>query len=108
MPLTYSAIAVQVADESFIQRVEFALLQDVNNGTTRMMALPATATDVTLAGQSDRLARKIVLDPHAWATTFARLLGVQLIAKSNLLDPAVTTDGDLFSAIGAIWTRFLG
>lgn len=107
MALTYQQMSVQASDESFIQRVEFALLQDANNGTTRMMALPAAATDVTLAGYSDRLARKIVADPHGWAITYARLLGVQLIAKTSLLDPAVTTDGDIFSAINAIWTRFL-
>jgi hypothetical protein len=100
-------MSVQTADEGFIQRVEYALLQDANNGTTRMMALPAAATDVTLAGQSDRLARKIVLDPHGWAVNYARLLGVQLIAKATLLDPSVTTDADIFSAINAIWTRFL-
>jgi hypothetical protein len=39
--------------------------------------------------------------------TFARLLGVQLIAKASLIDPAVTTDADLFAAIGAVWVRFL-
>lgn len=107
MPLTYVQMAVQASDESFIQRVQYALLQDVNNGTTRMTALPALASDVTLAGQSDRLARRIAADPHTWAVTFARLLGVQLIAKASLIDPAVTTDADLFAAIGAVWVRFL-
>jgi hypothetical protein len=108
MALTYQQLSLQAADESFIQRVQEALLQDVNNAATRMQAIPAAASDVTASGYSDRLARAIVADPHGWAIKFARLVAMQLIAKATLLDPAVTTDSDVFSAEGAVYARFYG
>jgi len=104
MALSYAALAQQSADESFIQRVEYALLQDVN--ANRLQTLPVAATDVTATGYADRLGRKIVADPHGWAVLFARLVAENLIAKANLLDPAVTTDGDIFSAVSAVYPKF--
>lgn len=104
MALTYSQLAQQSADESFIQRVEFALLQDVN--ANRLQALPVASTDVTATGYADRLGRAVIADPHGWAIKFARLVAEQLIAKTTLLDPAVTTDADIFSAEGAVFPKF--
>jgi hypothetical protein len=104
MPLSYAQMAQQSQDESFIQRVEYALLQEVN--ASRLQALPVAATDVTATGYADRLGRKVVADPHGWAILFARLVAEQLIAKATLLDPAVTTDGDVFSAISAVYPKF--
>lgn len=104
MALTYSELAQQSADESFIQRVEFALLQDVN--ATRLQPLPVATTDVTATGYADRLGRAIIADPHGWAIKFARLVAEQLIGKTTLLDPSVTTDGDIFSAEVAVFAKF--
>lgn len=105
MALSYSEMALQAHDTSFIQRVEFALLQDVN--ANKIQATTPANTDVTMAAQRDRLGRLIVRDPFSWATLFARLVALQLISKTTLLDPAVTTDGDIFSAEGAVYDRFL-
>jgi hypothetical protein len=107
MALKYTDIATQAATESFILRVQSALLQDVNNGTTRMLGSPPLVTDVTLPALVDRLARQIVADPHAWAIRFARLIAVQLIGKATLLDEAITTDGDIAAAEAAVFNRFL-
>lgn len=104
MPLSYQQMAQQQADESFIQRVQEALIQDVN--ANRLQALPVAATDVTATGYADRLGRKVVADPHGWAVTFARLVALNLIAKATLLDPAVTTDADIFSAVSAVYPKF--
>lgn len=104
MPLTYSQLAQQAADESFIQRVQEALIQDVN--ANRLQALPVALSDVTAAGYADRLGRRVVADPHGWAMIFARLVALNLIAKATLLDPAVTTDGDIFSAVSAVYPKF--
>lgn len=105
MALSYAQMALQSADPNFIQRVEFALLQDVN--ANRILATTPAATDVTTAAQQDRLGRMILRDPYGWATLFARAIAVQLIAKNTLLDPAVTTDADLFSAESALYPKFV-
>jgi hypothetical protein len=105
MALTYSQMSVQAADESFIQRVQEALIQDCN--ANRVQATTPASSDVTMPGQRDKLGRRILLDPHAWAVTFARVVAINLIAKATLLDPAVTTDGDIFSAVSAVYDRFL-
>jgi hypothetical protein len=97
-------MAVQSTDESFIVRVQEALIQDVN--ANRLQALPVANTDVTATGYADRLGRKIVADPHSWAIAFSRLVALNLIAKSSLIDPAVTTDGDIFSAVSAVYPKF--
>ncbi len=104
MPLTYSQMAVQAADESFVQRVQYALLQDVN--ANRLQAVPVAATDVTATGYADRLGRSVVADPHGWAVKFARLVAENLISKASLIDPAVTTDPDIFSACSAVYPKF--
>jgi len=104
MALSYSQLAQQAADESFIQRVQEALIQDVN--ANRLQALPVALADVTASGYADRLGRKVVADPHGWATTVARLVALNLIAKSDLLNPAVTTDADIFSAVSAVYPKF--
>jgi hypothetical protein len=105
MALTYSQLAVQAADESFIQRVQEALIQDCN--ANRVAATTPANGDVTMSGQRDKLGRRILLDPHSWAITFARVIAINLIAKATLLDPAVTTDADIFSAESAVYDRFL-
>lgn len=105
MALSYSQMAFQAKDESFIDRVQFALLQDVN--TNRLQATPPTATDVTIAAQRDRLGRVIVANTRVWATICARLVAEQLIAKSTLLSETVTTDGDIFSAVSAVYDKML-
>ena len=46
-------------------------------------------------------------DPWTWATLFARVVAINLIAKTTLLDPAVTTDADIFSAESAVYDRLL-
>jgi hypothetical protein len=104
MPLSYTVMAQQSMDEAFIQRVEYAMLQDVN--ANRLQTLPVAATDVTATGYADRLGRAIVASPRSWAEKFARLVAENLIAKSTLLDPAVTTDADLFSACSAVYPKF--
>lgn len=105
MALTYSQLAAQASDSAFIQRVEFALVQDCN--ANRVQATTPAAGDVTMTGQRDRLGRRVLVDPLTWATLFARVAAVNLIAKATLLDPAVTTDGDVFSAVTAVYDRFL-
>lgn len=105
MALTYTEMANQSHDANFVQRVQMALLQDVN--ANKIQATTPANTDVTMTAQRDRLGRLIVRDPFGWATLFARLVALQLISKTTLLDPAVTTDGDIFSAEGAVYDRFL-
>lgn len=104
-PAPYSQMARESADESFIQRVEFALIQDCN--ANKVLATTPIATDVSLPAQRDRLGRKILADPHAWAIIFARVIAVNLISKNTLLDPAVCTDGDIFSAESSVYDRLL-
>lgn len=105
MALSDSQMYFQSRDTSFINRVMFALLQDVN--ANRLQATPPAATDVTIAAQRDRLGRRAIADPLTYATIFARLAAVQLIAKTTLIDEAVTTDGDIFSAVSAVFDKVL-
>ena len=105
MPLTYSQMAFQAMNEAFIQRVEFAMLQDVN--ANRLAATPPAATDVTIAAQRDRLGRAIIARPRDYAATFARLVAEQLIAKADLINEAVTTYADMFSAVSAVFDKCL-
>lgn len=105
MPLTYSQMQFQAANEAFIARVEFALLQDVN--ANRLAATPPAASDVTITAQRDRLGRAIIADPRRYAGVFARLVAEQLIGKATLLDEAVTTDPDVFSAVSAVYDKAL-
>jgi hypothetical protein len=104
MPLTYLQMAAQSQDSNFLRRVKMALLQDVN--ANRIQATPP-ANDGSLTYLIDRLGRSILADPVTWATYFATLVAEQLIAKTTLLDEAVTTDADLFSAISAVYQKFL-
>lgn len=105
MALTYTEMASQYRDESFLQRVEMALLQDVN--ANRLQATPPVPTAVAIADQRDRLGRAAIANPHAYALKFASLVAEQLISKATLLDPAVTTDGDIFSAVSAVYDKCL-
>ena len=105
MALTYTQMKSQSEDPNFRRRLEIALTQVAAN--TKMQALPAASTDTTQAAQEDRLARAWVEDPAHWAAEIAEDVAVQLIAKSTLLDEAVTTDADLFSAVSAIFDKFL-
>ena len=105
MALTYSELAFQSKDEAFIQRVEFALLQDVN--ANRLQAETPALTSVTMEDQRDRLGRSILADPHGWAVRFARVVAVQLIGKKTMADEKETTDGDIFAACSAVFDKFL-
>lgn len=105
MALSYSALFFQSKDESFVSRVQFALLQDVN--ANRLEATPPAAADVTIEAQRDRLGRAVIANPKGYALIFARLVAAQLIAKATLLDEAVTTDGDIFSAVDAVYDKVL-
>jgi hypothetical protein len=84
---------------------EIALTQVAAN--TKMEALPAGSTDATQAGEEDRLARQIVLNPTFWAAKFSEDVAVQLIGKTTLLDEVVTTDADIFSAVSAVFDKFI-
>jgi hypothetical protein len=97
-------MSTQSQDEAFIARVQFALLQEAAN--TKMEATPPTTISTT-ADQEDKLARAILANPGFWAKQFAPMVAVQLIAKSSLLDEAVTSDADLFSAVSAVFDKFL-
>jgi len=105
MALTYTQMKTQSEDPGFRRRLEIALTQCAAN--TKMQALPAGSTDATQTGEEDRLAREIVLDPTFWAAKFSEDVAVQLISKSTLLDEAVTTDADIFSAVSAVFDKFL-
>lgn len=105
MPLTYVQLSTQSSDSGFTQRVEFAMLQDVN--ANRIQATTPATTDVTIVAQRDRLGRLIVRDPKTWASLFARLVALNLIAETNLLDPVSCTDAEIFSACSAVYDRFL-
>lgn len=105
MALSYKALAEQSATESFILRVQSAIIQDCV--ANRVLATTPVATDVTLPAQRDRLGRQILRDPHSWAIIFARLVAVNLIGNANLLDEAVTSDAQIFSAEGAVFDRLL-
>lgn len=100
----YSQLSTQSQDEAFIARVEFALLQEAANN--KMQASPP-ATLSTVADQEDKLARSILASPRFWAKQFAPMVAVQLISKTTLLDESVTSDGDIFSAVAAIYDKFL-
>ena len=105
MALSYSEMKEQSADQAFQNRIQIALTQVAAN--TKMEAQPAAGTDSTLAGEEDVLARKILLDPAHWAAEFAEDVAVQLISKTTLLDESVTTDADIFSAVSAVFDKFL-
>jgi hypothetical protein len=103
--LTYTVLDTQSGDPTFRARVKFALLQDVI--ANRLLALPADPSDVTQTAQEDRMARAIIAEPVIWAARFSTLVAVQLISKSTLLDAAVTTDADIFSAVSAVFDKSL-
>lgn len=104
MALTYTQMATQSADSSFVNRVEFALLQEACNN--KMEAVPPASLSTT-ADHEDKLARSIVASPTFWAKQFAPVVAQQLIAKSDLLNETVTTDADIFSAVAAVYDKFL-
>jgi hypothetical protein len=104
MPLTYSQMGAQSLDSNFQRRVKMALLQEVN--ANRIQATPPNA-DGSLLYLDDKLGRSVLADPVSWAAQFATLVAEQLIGKSSLLDEAVTLDADIFSAISAVYRKFL-
>jgi hypothetical protein len=105
MALSYTSLSAQSADPIFRGRVEFALLQDVK--ANRLQSLPPDTSDVTQAAQEDRLGRAIIASPLFWAEKFSTLVAIQLIGKTTLLDESVTTDGDIFSAVSAVFDKYL-
>lgn len=101
--LAYTTLDSDSQDEEFVRRVKIALLV-VAAG--KFEAQPPGSI-ATLADQEDKLARSIAAAPDAYARLFAPLVAVQLIGKADLRDPAVTTDGDLFSAVSFLYDRGL-
>jgi hypothetical protein len=55
---------------------------------------------------ADALGRSVVADAESWTTRFMPVVAVQLIGEPNL-SSAEVTDGELFSAVIAVWSKFL-
>lgn len=102
--LAYSTLNLEWQNPNFVQRVQVGLLQTAAN--TKLEAEPPSSLTTT-ADHEDKLARSIIANPAFWAQQFAYLVAIQLIGNTTLLDEAVTTDGAIFSAIGAVFDKFL-
>lgn len=101
--IAYATLDSASQDSEFIRRVKIALLV-VAAG--KFEAQPPASIS-TVADQEDKLARAIAADPDRYAKLYAPLVAVQLIGNTDLLDPAVTTDSALFSAVTLLYDRGL-
>ena len=102
--LAYSTLNLEWQNPNFVSRVQVALLQTAS--AVKMEAEPP-ATLSSVADHEDKLARAIVANPTFWASQFAYLVAIQLIGNTTLLDETVTTDAAIFSAIAAVFDKFL-
>lgn len=103
MALTYSQLATQSKDAGFLARLQSALVQVIKQPNGPLLHEPPAPGSISFAAQQDRLARLVLADEVFWALQYSELVANQLIGKSTLLDPAVTTDADLFSATNAVF-----
>lgn len=102
--LPYSTVILQWQDAGFVGRVQVAALTVAKN----LKLMNGLATDASeQAISEDRLARQICAAPVVWGPMFAYLVAIQLIGKSSLTDTSVTTDGDIFSAVIAVYDAFI-
>lgn len=100
--MTLTEIAAQSKDETFITKLEMALLQVVED--RYLQAVPPALSDPSIEGQRDRLARQVLAEPHGWAVRFARLAAVKLAAGVKLVE---VTDEAIVATVAGLYDRFL-
>lgn len=106
MALSYSQFISASSDSAWIERVKAGILQYCSNEPNVIAATPPSASDVTIAAQRDRQARRVVNNPDFWKTVYAPVVAMGFLAGNDLL-PATVTDAAIYARIGAIFNQLL-
>ena len=102
--LPYATLVTEWQDAGFIGRVQVAMLTVALN-VKMVFGIVNNESEQVIA--EDRLARQIVNSPATWAPLFAFAVAIKLIGHTSLTDTTATTDGDVFSAVSAVFDSFL-